>query len=117
MWSSKMSLQSVKFNFQFSDWLYTLQSDFFTTEIVQSVPKIRAADRLQKTIGNKKWSALFGYILKSVFVSLTDFAWSHHFISFFNFFFVHLYVCEKTKCKNLQPAKLTLILIFLICKP
>ena len=51
MWSSKMSLQSDKFNFQFSDWLYTLQSDFFTTdpiEIVQSVPKIRAADRLQK---------------------------------------------------------------------
>ena len=52
MQSHKMSVKSVKFYFNFSDWLYTLFAKLPSTrdpiEIGQLVPQIRAAEDLQK---------------------------------------------------------------------
>ena len=73
---SEMSLKLVKFNFDFSYYLYTLQSYFLQqtpTEIDQLVPKIWAVEGLQKQQKTKKLSALFGYILKQLFASFDSF--------------------------------------------
>ena len=70
-----MSQQSVKFNFHFSDWLYTsfAKLPFTTDPIGQLGSKIQAVEGLQKQQETKKLSALFGYILKSVFASSDSF--------------------------------------------
>ena len=71
MWSSEMSLKSVKFNFYFTDWLYTSFAKLpFTTDpidIGQSVSKIQAIEGLQKQKETKKLSALFWLYLKISF--------------------------------------------------
>ena len=77
MWSSKMSLKLVKFDYNFSDWLYISYAELPLTtdsiEIDQLVPKIQAFEGLQKQEETKILSALFGCILKSVFASCGSF--------------------------------------------
>ena len=80
--SSKMSLEIGQIHFSFS-WfiqsirkihIYDLQSylsQVTPIEIGRLVPKISAVERMEKTIGNNKVSALFGYILNSEFENLT----------------------------------------------
>ena len=72
-----MSLKSDKFNFHFSDQLYTSFTNLpFTTdpiEIGQLVPKIRAVKGLKKQWETKELYTLFGYILKSKFASSNSF--------------------------------------------
>ena len=85
MRSSKVSLKSTKFNFHSCDWLHVssiLQSCF----LEQKQTPLKWVYWLQrykqlKALNNKmkqKLSALFGYILESVFVSSCSFASSIH---------------------------------------
>ena len=73
MRSSKINLKSAKFNFHFSDWSYTLLAKLpFTTD--KSVNWFQRYGQLKGCKNNrKKSSALFGYILKSVFTSSNPF--------------------------------------------
>ena len=67
----QISGKSIKFNFHFSDWLYTPFTKLpFTTntiDIGKSVPKIQAVEGLQKQKETKKLSALFWLYLKISF--------------------------------------------------
>ena len=68
-----MSLKSLKFNFHFSDSLYTSFSKLNSTtnpiKIGQLVLKIQEVEGLQKQQETVKEIISFGYILKSVFLS------------------------------------------------
>ena len=65
-----MSLNSVKFNFHFSDWSYTSSTLPFAKHLIecwQLIPKIWVVKGWQNNGKQNILSSLFSYILKSVF--------------------------------------------------
>ena len=104
--SSKMSQKLVKFNFDFSDWLYCIHH--LQSYILQQTPlklvnwfQTLGIWKVVEGIGNKEIICFFGFILKSVFVSSDSFSLMTSQISFLAFG-IH-YVLKK--CLDLHEYK------------